>query len=502
MVPLRFISENFGATVSYDETTEAITVIKENSAGQGTIVEGITESKYIGDSYYGWSMETPSDMQMETRYFDGTYTSFVYDENNWIDIGVYAHDEAFDFDSEFTEWKSSMQGLTLSKADKDVSNPSQKRMHLQSKDKSTIYDVYVIETTDYIMEAYGEFELSNESISGKGIGYLASFDIKFTPDETYDLSNVKDGMRRFNAETMKMSFDVPQEFIMTSDEEAVNSFYFCNINPDDDASSISVSIYSKDSVDSAEALANTDYALNKRYVNEKISVFSESVTKNVYNNLEAYEYTNEIDGKSTKEYSRDVFFEKGEYVYNIHVSVQLPSSDKHAFADRILNSVEIETVDFSKVGTIIRNDGYEEGSFTSDDLNKCKLQIPSIYQKIQASDGIVVYSTGSIIFAGSAITGAESYQNIKSAIKQLETQRSKQKGVKITEAVKDVTIGKTKFAKMSYSFELEGDFGYYETYATYKNGIAYIFEITYDEIVYSQYSKQEIQNILSSITFE
>ena len=76
MIPLRFISENFGADVSYDNDTKRITVIKEKSADSTVSIEGSVNSKYIGDSFFGWSMENPLDMAMEYRDFDGMETNF------------------------------------------------------------------------------------------------------------------------------------------------------------------------------------------------------------------------------------------------------------------------------------------------------------------------------------------------------------------------------------------------------------------------------------------
>ena len=51
MVPLRFISETFGATVGYDNDTQAILVTKENMDNSSTVT-GITDMTKTGDSYY------------------------------------------------------------------------------------------------------------------------------------------------------------------------------------------------------------------------------------------------------------------------------------------------------------------------------------------------------------------------------------------------------------------------------------------------------------------
>ena len=72
MVPLRFISETFGAIVSYDEETRGITVVKEKAESGTTVIGGVNE-KYIGDSFYGWMMENPQGALMEERSFDIIY---------------------------------------------------------------------------------------------------------------------------------------------------------------------------------------------------------------------------------------------------------------------------------------------------------------------------------------------------------------------------------------------------------------------------------------------
>lgn len=51
MVPLRFISETFGADVGYDSETSAVLVTKK--AIDSSTVVGVTDMKRIGDDYYG-----------------------------------------------------------------------------------------------------------------------------------------------------------------------------------------------------------------------------------------------------------------------------------------------------------------------------------------------------------------------------------------------------------------------------------------------------------------
>lgn len=57
MVPLRFISENFGADVGYDGATEQVTVVKkmanDNSVKDFAMILKKSTKENVGDSYYG-----------------------------------------------------------------------------------------------------------------------------------------------------------------------------------------------------------------------------------------------------------------------------------------------------------------------------------------------------------------------------------------------------------------------------------------------------------------
>ena len=79
MVPLRFISETFGATVGYDNDTQAILVTKEKMDNSSTVT-GITDMTKTGDSYYLWSIDTPTQMKMADRTLDAMTTKFVADD--------------------------------------------------------------------------------------------------------------------------------------------------------------------------------------------------------------------------------------------------------------------------------------------------------------------------------------------------------------------------------------------------------------------------------------
>ncbi len=500
MVPLRFISENFGADVSYDNATERITVVKEASSNSEITISGTVDSKYIGDSYYGWSMENPADMQMTERYFDGTYTFFEYDENNGIQINVKYLSEDYDFEKSFSGWKDILQSFTLVKADKDA---SKKTMHLQAKDKEHVMDIYEIVTDKYAYVLTGIFENEKAEIKNEGLKLMESFNLTFSGKNTYDLSNVKNGVRKFESAAMKLSFDVPENFLMLSDEDAENRFVFLSGDANDDSSGIIMNVYSKSSVDGAEALANKDFIHNKRYCNEELAKFDSNITQNTYTNFNAFEYSYEINAALYSEYDRDVFFEIGDYVYNIHVSVKLPNANKEAFVDAILNSIKAEKLDFSTVGEILYNFEEKEGTFVCEKLNKCKITIPNDYEEIQASKSTIIYSDGNIVLCGLVLMDEEyTYSKIKNVAKTYENAQKKTEGYSIIQPVSEITLGKNKYVKLAYKGTEDDKTGYVEIYLTVSNGAAYIFEISYSELAYSEFARNQVKEMMSSAVFK
>ena len=79
MVPLRFISENFGSLVSYDDATARVTVRKLAVCPLSTVNYGAvinSGKEYVGDSYLNWYTKMPENYRLTYRSFDGTVYHF------------------------------------------------------------------------------------------------------------------------------------------------------------------------------------------------------------------------------------------------------------------------------------------------------------------------------------------------------------------------------------------------------------------------------------------
>lgn len=501
MVPLRFISENFGAEVGYDHATAGIVVTKEKTEA-GNTVEGAVDSKYVGDSYYNWYMETPLDMIMSERYFDGTYTSFSYDENNWVDIDVIPKADDYDFNGNFQMMKSYFSGYTLTKADKVELDNGLRYMHLQAKDKTDIADYYEYETEDYIYTVRAGITNDHAEKRDELLRIFSTFTLGYT-DEAYDLSNAKNGVRTLNVESMKLSFDVPEEFIMLNDEDAENKFVFISGHPDDDVSGITGAVYSKSSFGTAKEGAKRDYERNKRALNENVATFDREVTAMNYNNISAYQYGYEVNTKNASSYTLDVFFEIGEYVYNFSYTIKLPSDTYEIELVEFFNSIKAEKLDPDEIGVILYTEEEIEGTFVADELNKCKFSLPNRFVALSESKTECVYTDGTIIVKASAYMDEDyTKEDIRKSADSFIATKRKTEGVKIEQLPVERHFGSNDCIVCAYQVEdEETGILYVEMFMMARNNIAYIFEVAYPEAAYSDYAQQSARSIISSLVF-
>ena len=503
MVPLRFISENFGATVGYDNETKRITVVKE-TADEGETVEGAIDSKYVGDSFYGWSMENPKDMYLSDKSFDGSAIYFLDEDNCWIDIGIFQFDEEYDFDDDFDDWKASFEGLyTLTKADKDTSDEKHKTMHFQAKNKYVFRDVYVVVTDEYVYVADGGFGFEDCDNKDEYMRVISTFKTEFEIEDTYDLSNVKDGMRTYENEDMKFSIDIPEKFYMTSYESAVNDFTFASSDADDYYSTVNINIYSKDSVKSAEEFAKSEQPRAAAIYNEELCKVGE-VSEKQYGDYTAFEYAIDIETELYKLAFADAYFEIGEYVYNISVGFMYENDEEKAYVEKVLSSFKAEELDFEEVGTILYTREAKEGTKTVDEVSGCSFEVPKSYKEEGITDSMAMYETEGVGLL--AVMAENSVKYTKTVYDEFldgfEFKTSKTKGVEIVQKLQNKSVGGQTFKNMIYK-QTEGNVTVYsELYMIVDDGVLYIFQITYPEITYSENAKAEFTEILKSLKFD
>ena len=500
MVPLRFISETFGAEVSYDEKTEEISVVKDLSGNGTATVVGSIDSAKIGDSYYGWSMDNPVDMQMSERDFDGTYTEFS-DGDNQIAVNIFPKEEDYDFERDFVNKKNLIKGYTLVKADKNTDIADKKVMNFQVKNKEVFISIKCFETKQYVAEVMGYFSNSDADLKNEGIRIIDTFDCSFPDADIYDLSNVVDGMRTFSGGELNLSFKVPQDYFDVSDENSENCFRFVSMDSNDYVSRISFNVYSKSDVGGAKELAQSDCEHNKSILNNALATVGE-IAEHKYGNFDALEYRVDVNGSLNNDsVMRDVFFENGDYVYNISITVKLPNDGAEAFIDKIIDGIDAGLIDSSKVGLLLRNEYETEGTFTSK-AGKWSIEIPNSFIEGSVTSDAASYAdslSGAVFSLGVYTSSKASLADVKKQFLEVEKESRANSDLTVVTPTEEIAVGGSRYAHLVIkNNDVESDGNYYIQYSTVKGKTITVFAVSVPEMSYTDHLIGKIERAISS----
>lgn len=506
MVPLRFISETFGATVGYDSETSSILVTKE-TFNKSQTVTGITEMSRTGDSYYEWSIDTPTQMKMTDRRLDGLCTEFTADDDSTMHIDVikYTKDEFPSFDEEFAKTKNTFSDYTLMEAEKLTDEEGNQYMHFQGKNKEEIIDYCEYYGKNYITyEVVSRIKINDDtSIRDMILALSKSFKIGKIDKQTYDISGVAEGVRTVKDDTYKFSLKIPAKFIQLAASDTDNKFIFCS--PDKDSkTSISLGIYSKTSDITAKSLAQNDYESRLKRLNPQYATLTsvEGMGDN------AYKYTQTISGSSASDsYEEDNFFEKGEYIYNLSV---VSSESDESFVKKIVSSFQAEEIDSSKVGKLLRNDPDDVTMISRKVGENYTMELPASWEAqslITAISGTNSVSyvdkyTGTMISvtvdkdskystAGLAATANLFYNYIKKEVK----------GTSMFGNITNEPVGKNRYSYFSYMQKSENGEKYYvTTYMTTSKDMLVMLSLCEEDIFYNELGNDTFLHAVESLT--
>lgn len=220
MVPLRFIAENFGADVEYNEYTKQITVIKikanAHSIKDYSLIIKKTTKEKVGDSYYGWSIDLTKNLELIYRSFNGNINIFAYsDTNDSIMLGILPQGERT-IDSLLSSALVRLEydyGFTLIRHEK---NDNYARV-VYRESPFTYEDRYYINDGKvyYINLSFEDYDNATYVTNQEVQNFLDSFSTKFVNDgRIEDLSDVtEDGFRPYRNKDLGFSIDVLANWI-------------------------------------------------------------------------------------------------------------------------------------------------------------------------------------------------------------------------------------------------------------------------------------------------
>lgn len=500
MVPLRFLSETFGATVSYDNATQAILVTKETVETEGTLI-GTTDMVKIGDSTFGWSINTPTDMTMTKRTFGGLSTVFE-DENSKLQIGIVTVDEDRTSDTVLEDLKSSFSGATLVKADKNASDANGNNfVHFQARDSESFIDIRIYLLDDFAIEV--DVICSEEADEkNKVLAYADSFTASgFDASNTHDLSSLNnDGTRTFTNEKYGITMNFPKNYAELSSTSAENIFTFGEFGKNDEDlvnnKIIRLSIYSKSEGD-AKTLAQRDYESNIAYFN-KDYVTAQAPSGYSFNGYSGYKYTWSVEGADNT--LTDIFFDLGDYTYNL--SFQLPEGDESTIP-QVVNSFKAQELDSSKIGTLIKN-AADESVLMTHKTSDFSVKAPSVWEDVSLSSDLILLNIrcGAQIVISDLGMNAIKEVELKDFIKYLtDSTLERYPFAEMVDSIRNTNIGKRNWhSSVLKRTDDDGNEIYITNYVANIDGETITVSLVEPAATYGGKTADELKAMLESIT--
>lgn len=494
MVPLRFISETFDAVVTYDDATRLITVVKDPQEEQSLVLVG-TDLPYVGDSYYGWSMKNPTMLQMEYRSFDGMETYFADDE---AEMAVYIDELEEDIteDEIYENELSLVENMTMSIADRTTDAAGNLQLHFRAKNSDLTIDLIAVVKDEMIYRVISL--IGNDAENIKDILEIASSFTLSSVSDMYDMSNVEDGHRNFNNDEFKLSMELPADYYQMETEKT-NVFYF--LKNGKEYGTVAMEVYSKNDEVTAEASAQEDHDKYVAYSNPELSEVSELSDTTILG-MPAKQYTVKYNGGGTngKFTVTDIFFEMGSYVYNITCAMISETEIKE-----VIDSFKAEELDPDTVGTILKSASLDKENTA--DIGSKEITLPKGWSSLDLGSSLMISNEDA-----AALIGVIKIEDVnRSQFQELLSQMTSSKEESISEGADDMismkriknlsssTIGGRPVYSVTIMTEYDTDVIYDTLYGVLVDGDVYIFDYNRQDINYSSELDKEVEAMIASI---
>jgi len=361
MVPLRFITENFGADVSYDDKTQQITVIKEsvneNSIKDFSLILKKTSKERVGDSFYKWSIDYPKTLKLSRRNFNGSQNLFVHqDETYFIALSINDKEEQT-LDSILSALLNSVrEGYTLINQQK-LKSGQDEYIKIIYKDKEAGYEerYFIKDEKVYSLGLYYE-DYSKYKEDKEIQKILDSFMLEFRSNGTEeDLSDVTpEGIRPYEDKKFGYSLKVLADWMEVKLEDKENEISFI----DENNNKIYVSVHSIDEGQTLEAVVSKGLEFFKREFNQEIYKLESSENGKIGGkDVKKMNYTIKLGDKTI--YSTDICVVGKNYKYNFGFIIDAETfkdSEKKAKIISMLDSFKFDEPDFDELGYILDPD--------------------------------------------------------------------------------------------------------------------------------------------------
>jgi hypothetical protein len=511
MVPLRFITENFGADVNYDNKTQRITVLKEiansNSIKDFGLILKKTNKSKVGDSYYNWSLSLPKKLKMSYRNFNGTSNRFLADDESYvlsINIGK-LRDETLE--SLLAEEIEYAKNLTIQ--DQGIRSVNgQDYVKCVAKGENITYEdrIYIKNNRIYYVSV-GVPDYNNYKNNKDLAALLDSFSLDFVKDgNTEDLSDINaDGLRKYENKKLKWSIMVQPDMyeIKSNDKENVVTFI------DENANAVVVNMYSiEDGLTLDKWMENEQKYIKDKYNSELFKI--ESLKDDTINGVKCKRMLCSFKYPDNTMYSDDIYIIGENYRYEFAYLLKEESynnSETRKKFESMLSTFKFSEPDEDEVGKLVDPDKIKMSDSVRKIENKkykWSLELPvSWIESEDSTDGTAIYendSTGSSLMIMAMKSNPT--ENFVAAFEESSQERLKTEKRITVDKKEDLNDKGTVVKKYSLTINNEDSILKEYDYALSKNGYDYYVVFIIDNIYYNEKNLNIADTIWKSLKFE
>ena len=352
MVPVRFISETFGADVNFQEAGGMQSIVITGSLAPAAdvpadepVIDGDEGMTRIGDSHWGWSMDYPTGLVQDYQELSGEWVYFS-DANGEYGIEI---------EADVTQPKMKVSGLLAALTDSIYDGTILDKQLVQTGPvpyakvvSRSSYDTYLEDRLYlkdgvlfwYSFEIFDEANYKNQAKLRVYRDLIDSFELDFDADDegTKDVSSVKDGHVQHTDDVYGLSLELPASWTTSSDTTGIT------FSSADEALSMYFTMTSLEKGDTLEAWASRREQL---FTQELLPAYREIVKlpdakvdgdRALVRVWSALNY-DDIGWSDTY----DVYVIKGDYKYNFSFSYEKENREKYRETiERLIDSIRID----------------------------------------------------------------------------------------------------------------------------------------------------------------
>ena len=509
MLPLRFITESFGADVTYDEATAKITVIKQmttsNSIKDYSLILKRSNKEFVGDSFLNWSMAHSPEMKLSYRSFDGTANIFTNkDDSGVVEVSSVTFSKDETITDVYNLYRENSKDYSVSKFEKAKSPSGIEYVVIQYSTSTGYYEqrTYKKDKKGFSVTAALDIKKEREEFDAL-TEIISTFDMKYDSEKCENLSDVDPdtGNHTYKSDYFALKINIPGYLYIAESQSKKNSVSFYDIDKNNHVSHISINLYSSSDGHNAKTWAEYDYKHNKDTLNETFVSFGKIEEQTLSGKTAyIYDYRQTYNGKD--EITYDMFIDAGDYFYNISVSGQKDKIEK--LKTKIYNSIEFEKIDSKKVGQLIRTDD-DTITYKNYELKQISLNFkaPQEWQNISDDSGTIMLTDS---YHGVLVTSfnksSVNYLSVRECAYGLYRSAAADSRTSMSGGPASIKIRDKSGFEFDYLYTDENDDTYwYQTYVLEDNYKYVVVQFSVPEFAHGKISREIFKTIIESIDF-